>query len=159
VHIGETANNGHIFSYVRSPDNLWYKTNDELVIRVNVDSVLADNNSYILCYARLLEKNINLSEPVDNTSRLQSARFRFSSTPIGLNGSTNTTVDDYSPVRKKFRFLLYVSDLLYKILKNSTSDIFILEDDFPKQRSRTNNPILNESPSAIDESKFNLMYF
>jgi uncharacterized UBP type Zn finger protein len=112
VHLGEAANNGHIFSYVRSPDNLWYKANDELVTPVNVDSVLADNNSYILCYARLLEKNINLSEPVDNTSRLQSARFRFSSTPIRLNGSTNATIDDYSPVRKKFRFLLYVSDLL-----------------------------------------------
>ena len=24
VHLGETVDNGHIFVYVRAPDNLWY---------------------------------------------------------------------------------------------------------------------------------------
>jgi len=106
VHLGETADNGHIFSYVRSPDNLWYKTNDESITAINLNSVLADTNSYILCYAKLSEKNINLPQSADNTSRTQSARFLFSSTPVCSNRPTsNTTINDYSPVRKRFPIL------------------------------------------------------
>jgi len=103
VHLGETVDNGHLFSYIRSPDDLWYKTNDELITRVNLDSVLADNNSYVLCYGKISEEKINLPESEVNTSRTQSARFLFSSTSTRSNGPINTTTDDDdSPVRKHF---------------------------------------------------------
>lgn len=58
VHLGEAANNGHIFSYVRSSDELWYKINDELVTPVNIETVLSDKNSYILYYAKLSGKKL-----------------------------------------------------------------------------------------------------
>lgn len=32
IHLGDTANNGHIFSYIRSPDDAWYTANDETVL-------------------------------------------------------------------------------------------------------------------------------
>lgn len=108
MHLGENANNGHIFTYIRSPDNLWYKANDELVTPVNLNSVLNDNNSYILCYARLSEEKQNLWEPENNIFYTQSARFMFSSTPKRLNGPTNTDIDTYSPVRKKIFYFQYI---------------------------------------------------
>ena len=40
VHLGETANNGHIFAYIRSPDNLWYRINDERVTSISPKLVL-----------------------------------------------------------------------------------------------------------------------
>ena len=31
IHVGENVNNGHIFSYIRSPDHKWCEAGDELV--------------------------------------------------------------------------------------------------------------------------------
>jgi ubiquitin C-terminal hydrolase len=104
VHLGETTNNGHIFSYVRSPDDLWYKTNDELVTPVNLETVLSDKNSYILCYSKLSEEKINLGGREMNESCTEPSPVFFSSTPKHPNVTTTRTFDDYSPVRKPISF-------------------------------------------------------
>jgi ubiquitin carboxyl-terminal hydrolase 36/42 len=52
VHLGEQADNGHIFSYIRSPDGFWYEANDSSITPVNLERVLSDNGAYVLCYAK-----------------------------------------------------------------------------------------------------------
>lgn len=48
VHAGKTCERGHYLSYVKSGDG-WYKANDEVVTRVNVETVL-NQQAYILLY-------------------------------------------------------------------------------------------------------------
>ncbi|CAF4088654.1 unnamed protein product [Adineta steineri] len=100
VHLGETANNGHIFSYVQAPDTRWYKANDESITQVNLDSVLAENNSYMLFYARLTEENINLLQSTDITSNTRSTSPLASSTPVNANSLIRTNMDGYSLISK-----------------------------------------------------------
>ncbi|CAF0902184.1 unnamed protein product [Adineta steineri] len=100
VHLGETANNGHIFSYVQAPDTRWYKANDESVTPVNLDSVLAENNSYMLFYTRVTEENINLLQSTDIASNTRSTSPLASSTPVNANSLIRTNMDGYSPISK-----------------------------------------------------------
>lgn len=48
VHAGKSCDRGHYYAYVKSGDD-WYKANDEVVTKVNVDVVL-DQQAYILLY-------------------------------------------------------------------------------------------------------------
>jgi len=48
VHAGKSCNWGHYYSYVKSGDH-WYKANDEVVTKVDVDVVL-NQQAYILIY-------------------------------------------------------------------------------------------------------------
>jgi ubiquitin C-terminal hydrolase len=101
VHLGETADNGHIFVYVRSPDNLWYKINDESVTLVNPKVVLSDTNSYLLWYTKLSEEKRNLyRKEIDQLSK-PSSHISFSSTPKRRTVEPTRSFDNYSPVRKK----------------------------------------------------------
>lgn len=101
VHLGETADNGHIFAYVRSPDNLWYKVNDESVTSVNLKVVLSDTNSYLLWYIKLSEKQRNLYKKEINELSKPSSHTSFSSTPKRRKIQSTRTFDNCSPVRKK----------------------------------------------------------
>lgn len=102
IHLGDNAQNGHIFTYIRSSDNAWYTANDEKVSPTNLKHVLSDNNSYLLCYVKLPEEKINSFVTGENNSYTQSAQVLLSSTPIHSHGRTNKSIDVYSPVRKKF---------------------------------------------------------
>ncbi|CAF5053111.1 unnamed protein product, partial [Rotaria sp. Silwood1] len=108
VHLGKTANNGHILVYIRSPDNLWYKINDELVTSTNPKTVFSDNNSYILWYTKLSAEKRNLYRKEINELFIPSSQVSFSSTPIHRNVQTSRNFDDCSPVRKK-PFLVIMS--------------------------------------------------
>ncbi|CAF4239884.1 unnamed protein product, partial [Rotaria sordida] len=97
----KTANNGHIFAYIRSPDNLWYKINDELVTSTAPKAVFSDNNSYILWYTKLSEEKRYLYRKEINELFISSSQISFSSTPIHRNIQMTRNFDDCSAVRKK----------------------------------------------------------
>ncbi|CAF5175986.1 unnamed protein product, partial [Rotaria magnacalcarata] len=93
VHIGETADSGHIFSYIRSPDNLWYKANDGLVQRIDLNAVLANNNSYILCYTKSSTAGQVLCETEFFKSYEESSRVLLFSTPMRRDDMTRKIID------------------------------------------------------------------
>ncbi|CAF2637171.1 unnamed protein product [Rotaria sp. Silwood2] len=135
VHIGETVNSGHIFSYVRSPDNLWYKADDASITKTNLDKVLADNDSYILCYSKLAEGNIIVPETEVYANCKEPSRLLFSSTPIRPYEKTYTTIEDHTT-----------------ICSNFSLNISGFDDQSPKRNVRAGSSILNTSSLNLHES-------
>ncbi|CAF0993146.1 unnamed protein product [Rotaria sordida] len=56
VHVGSSMHSGHYYSYVRSPNNRWYKADDTTMTQCDLNHVLTQHGAYILCY-------INETEP------------------------------------------------------------------------------------------------
>ena len=50
VHVGSSMHSGHYYSYVRSPNNRWYKADDTCMTLCDLSQVLAQHGAYILCY-------------------------------------------------------------------------------------------------------------
>ncbi|CAF3597916.1 unnamed protein product [Rotaria sordida] len=139
VHLGKTANNGHIFAYIRSPDNLWYKINDELVTSTDPKAVFSDNNSYVLWYTKLSEEKRNLYRKEINELFIPSSRISFSSTPIHRNVQTSRNFNDCSPIST-----------------NSISNISDFDDQSPSKNLRRSCFITNEqSPETREDVDFN----
>ena len=97
IHIGETVNSGHIFSYIRSPDNLWYQADDESVRKCDLNMIFADNNSYILCYTKASGKNLVSHETECLQSSTMTAHGPRSSTPI-CHDRTNLKSSGYEKI-------------------------------------------------------------
>jgi hypothetical protein len=60
VHLGYTSHSGHYYSYVRGPNNVWYKADDQQVNIVQSQDAL-EQNAYILFYNRISNNNNNNS--------------------------------------------------------------------------------------------------
>ena len=97
IHIGGILNSGHIFSYIRSPDNLWYQADDESVRKRDLNIILADNNSYILCYTKASGKNLVSHETECFQFSTMMAYRPRSSTPI-CHDRTNPKSSDYEKI-------------------------------------------------------------
>lgn len=52
VHVGSSMHSGHYFSYVRSPNNRWYKADDTTMTPCDLNHVLTQHGAYILCYIK-----------------------------------------------------------------------------------------------------------
>ena len=52
VHVGSSMHSGHYFSYVRSPNNRWYKADDTTMTLCDLNQVLTQHGAYILCYIK-----------------------------------------------------------------------------------------------------------
>ncbi|CAF1464470.1 unnamed protein product, partial [Rotaria sordida] len=139
VHLGKTANNGHIFAYIRSPDNLWYKINDELVTSTDPKAVFSDNNSYVLWYTKLSEEKRNLYRKEINELFISSSQNPFSSTPKHRNVQITRSFGDCS-----------------LISTNSISNISDFDDQSPSKNLRRSCFITNEqSPETREDVDFN----
>ncbi|CAF2661092.1 unnamed protein product [Rotaria sp. Silwood2] len=102
VHIGETVNSGHIHSYIKSPDALWYKADDELITKIDLSKVLADNDSYILFYTKFTNEKIILWESQCSTPFKKLSNLILSSTPAHLGEQNLETFDDDTTIAKNF---------------------------------------------------------
>ncbi|CAF4499515.1 unnamed protein product, partial [Rotaria sp. Silwood2] len=102
VHIGETVNSGHIHSYIKSPDALWYKADDELITKIDLSKVLADNDSYILFYTKFTNEKIIQWESQCSTPFKKSSNLILSSTPAHLGEQSLETFDDDTTIAKNF---------------------------------------------------------
>ena len=52
VHVGSSMHSGHYYSYVRSPNNRWYKADDTAMTQCDLNQVLTQHGAYILCYIK-----------------------------------------------------------------------------------------------------------
>jgi ubiquitin carboxyl-terminal hydrolase 36/42 len=59
VHIGSSMHSGHYYSYVRSPNNRWYKADDTTMTQCDLNQVLTQHGAYILCYIKETESSLS----------------------------------------------------------------------------------------------------
>jgi ubiquitin carboxyl-terminal hydrolase 36/42 len=57
VHVGSSMHSGHYYSYVRSPNNRWYKADDTTMTQCDLNQVLTQHGAYILCYIKETESS------------------------------------------------------------------------------------------------------
>ena len=76
IHLGKKAHEGHVFSCIRSPDNLWYKIDDKSVTRVDLTWILKNSNAYMLFYSKVPTAKSHFEQ-----TTLES-RMRLSSIPL-----------------------------------------------------------------------------
>ena len=96
AHQGTSADSGHIFAYVRSPDGLWYKADDAWITQVRRQQVLDEKDAYILCYAKTPASNGASSS--GELLSTQSSPFVISSTPIRPGKFRDGLSNDHSIV-------------------------------------------------------------
>ncbi|CAF3760518.1 unnamed protein product [Rotaria socialis] len=61
VHVGLSMHSGHYYSYVRSPNNRWYKADDTTMTQCDLNQVLTQYGAYILCYIKETEPSLTTS--------------------------------------------------------------------------------------------------
>jgi hypothetical protein len=69
VHLGNTSHSGHYYSYIKGPNNVWYKADDQRISTVQSRDALGQN-AYILFYNRISspDKTTSLSPPANSNS-------------------------------------------------------------------------------------------
>jgi ubiquitin carboxyl-terminal hydrolase 36/42 len=87
VHVGSSMHSGHYYSYVRSPNNRWYKADDTSMTACDLSQVLTQHGAYILCYIQ--ETNMSAST---KTSHEYSTAMTNNGTHVN-NGRRHDHVD------------------------------------------------------------------
>jgi ubiquitin C-terminal hydrolase len=68
VHVGSSMHSGHYFSYVRSPNNRWYKADDTTMTQCDLNQVLTQHGAYILCYIKETPSSNNTTNGSSTTN-------------------------------------------------------------------------------------------
>ena len=110
VHVGSSMHSGHYFSYVRSPNNQWYKADDTTMTQCDLDHVLKQNGAYILCYIKETPSS--------------------SSTSATNGSSSTTTTTTTAPITSK---LVYQNGKLSNSEQQSTNATFFTPRQVPVQ--------------------------
>lgn len=70
IHFGQNLNNGHLFAYVRGPNDYWYEANDSSVTLVTLHEVLSSHNVYMLFYTEVTSMSTNSKSSSENNLSL-----------------------------------------------------------------------------------------
>jgi ubiquitin carboxyl-terminal hydrolase 36/42 len=72
VHVGSSMHSGHYYSYVRSPNNRWYKADDSTMTQCDLNQVLTQHGAYILCYIKETEPSTgsNITNGITTTNKI-----------------------------------------------------------------------------------------
>ena len=73
VHVGSSMHSGHYFSYVRSPNNCWYKADDTTMTQCDLNHVLKQHGAYILCYIKETPATFPTSNGISSASSSSSS--------------------------------------------------------------------------------------
>lgn len=87
VHVGSSMHSGHYFSYVRSPNNRWYKADDTTMTPCDLNQVLQQHGAYILCYIKETPSSNNMT----NGSSSSTSSSSSTTTTKPTTAMTNTT--------------------------------------------------------------------
>jgi hypothetical protein len=68
VHLGNEVDKGHLFAYIRAPDDAWYKANDSIITPVKLDQVLSTHDAYLLFYADAATISSTIQSPLKTNS-------------------------------------------------------------------------------------------
>ena len=95
VHVGSSMHSGHYFSYVRSPNNRWYKADDITMTQCDLNQVLTQHGAYILCYIQETPSSNNTTNgsltTIASTSSLSTTTTTTSSRIVYQNGKLNNS--------------------------------------------------------------------
>ncbi|CAF4698697.1 unnamed protein product, partial [Rotaria sp. Silwood1] len=137
VHLDEYVTNCHVFTYVRAPDGYWDKADDELVTLVHLDSVLNHKDVYILCYVKMPQNSIYLSNDEPISSPIQSSSILISSTPTVSYKYFHKAPDIHEYVQEE------------SISSNNSTDIVSIDD----------NSLADKNASNLNDGTFDLICF
>ncbi|CAF4583183.1 unnamed protein product [Rotaria socialis] len=133
VHLGENATSGHVFTYVRSPDETWYTANDESMKSTRLDTVLGDKDAYILCYTKVPKSSAILSDTNMIISPARSSLFLTSSTPINSSKIFDKNTNNYTT-------------------RNFYNNIAVSSKNFFEENRATNNLLSTEYSSIMNNT-------
>jgi ubiquitin carboxyl-terminal hydrolase 36/42 len=89
VHVGASMHSGHYFSYVRSPNNRWYKADDTTMTQCDLNQVLTQHGAYILCYIKETPTSNNTTNGSSTTTT--NAPATTTSKLVYQNGKLNNS--------------------------------------------------------------------
>ncbi|CAF1472222.1 unnamed protein product [Adineta steineri] len=95
VHVGSSMHSGHYYSYVRSPNNRWYKADDTTMTQCDLNQVLTQHGAYILCYIKETERSVgtNITNGINSTNKIpyQNGKLNNKSEQQSSTITTTTT--------------------------------------------------------------------
>jgi len=96
VHVGSSMHSGHYYSYVRSPNNRWYKADDTTMTQCDLNQVLTQHGAYILCYIKEMPSTNNnvttnsTTPTTTTTSKLVYQNGKLNNSEHSTNGTLFT---------------------------------------------------------------------
>ena len=117
VHVGSSMHSGHYYSYVRSPNNRWYKADDATMTQCDLKQVLTQHGAYILCY-------IKETETSSTNEIITTSKINFENDQINRNEQPSTNSRFFTPcqisVSQRSRLKnFYLAFLIKKVVKRN----------------------------------------
>ncbi|CAF3701085.1 unnamed protein product [Adineta steineri] len=145
VHLGHEVDKGHLFAYIRGPDDMWYKANDSTITPVKVDQVLSTNDAYLLFYG----ETPSISFPMESSPKTNTLSSSLNSVQQ-IDDSTDALCPSTSrPVHESVQTFSYENDELDRTLSCVTN---IPKHHARSEASESNEELFPESINGSSES-------